>query len=86
MSKSINIRDLDSVNEFGDRVANYLFPQVRFDVEGGASLDDMYATLLRNMGKKKMVSRKDAKWAAFVTCVAIALKIQAEEEAGMFAT
>ena len=86
MSKSINIRDFDSVNEFCEMIADRLFPAIREDINKGESLDDMYATLLDKMGRKKTVSKKDVMWASFVTTFAISRKILAEEKAGMFAT
>ena len=85
MSKSINIKDFDEVNKIVDLISNRLFPPIRNDVERGVSPDDLYATLLDRMGRKRTVKKMDVMWAVYVACVAIAHRIVSEEKAGELA-
>jgi len=85
MSKSINIRNFDEVNRLVELIANELFPAIRKDIRGGVSPDDLYATLLDKMERKRTARKKDVMWATYVACVAIVHRIVSEEKAGELA-
>jgi len=85
MSKSINIRNFDEVNKIVDLISNHLFPPIRNDIKQGVSRDDLYATLLDKMGRKRTVKKMDVMWATYVACFAIAHRIISEEKAGELA-
>jgi len=86
MTGVIRVDDYDKINEFCELVANQLFPKIRSDVENGVDLSDMYATLINKLGDQEEVDKSSVMWGSFVACIAIAKKLQADENARRLAT